>query len=87
MNCFARNVPSNVSKTQDFRPKMNDYFAIWGPHPFSGVAPSIFEIYGSVTEKYTRRVNILPENVNLQKIAKKRLMVLFCSICSRVHPI
>jgi hypothetical protein len=33
---FARNLPSNVSKTQDFRPKIREFFAILGVGvPFS----------------------------------------------------
>jgi hypothetical protein len=33
---FARNLPSNVSKTPDLRPKIREFFAIWGvPPPLS----------------------------------------------------
>jgi hypothetical protein len=47
---FARNLPSNVSKTQDLRPKIRDFFAIWGVCPlFLGTPPPRFKIPGSAT--------------------------------------
>ena len=55
---FARNLPSNFSKTQDLRPQIREIFAISGVGtPLFGAGPPLFEISGSATGMYTVRIS------------------------------
>jgi hypothetical protein len=47
---FVRNLPSHVSKTQDLKPKIRDFFLFWvcvWPTPLSGVGPPISKFLDS----------------------------------------
>jgi hypothetical protein len=50
---FAQNLPSNVSKTQNLRPKIRYFFFQFrGVGPPFGSGPPLFEISGSATAIY-----------------------------------
>ena len=46
---FSQNLPSNVSKTQELRPKISEFLAISGDVPPLWERAPLFEISGSAT--------------------------------------